>query len=684
MGVDEALDFADKLIFAKTGKHLNDLEREVFLGSWQGHTYEKMYPLNPEYVERDVGYKLWKKLSNALEEKVSKKNFRGALERAFKQQQAQVQELLLLQNQAQAITKKVFISHWSQEPDLGLVAQLCKALNAAGHQTLTATVGATPRLEVWSKPVSDNEAENFQSPPQPTTDNQTPHLPSHLVTSPRVEHDWLTHIDAQLEQCDYFLLLLSPQAAVSEMVIEELRRVKQLQESRYDDKPVVLPIRVNCPHTTLLNHDLRSYLHGIGQREWNSPADTSTLIQDVLNLLKESGEWIVSRGEAIPADIKNPDSSGECNLSSSTAYSRLPTPLPVAEPELPNGQVRLASAFYVERVPCETLCYKEILQPGALIRIKAPRQMGKTSLLARILCRANEQGYRTVPLSFQHADAAVFTNLNELLQWFCARITRKLRLRDRVEEYWTDTYGDKDNCTIYFEDYLLSQLDSPLVLGLDEVDRVFQYPKIADDFFGLLRAWYEEASYGAVDSDLWEKLRLVVVHSTEVYVPLNVNQSPFNVGLPIALPEFTREQVQDLTQRHGLSWNTFHVQQLMSLVGGHPYLVRLALYHVATGQITLDQLLQTAATEGGLYGDHLRRHLWNLQQHPELAVAFTKLVLANEPVELESVLAFKLHSMGLVQLHGNQVTPRFQLYQQYFRDRLLVSADGSRRAATSE
>jgi hypothetical protein len=154
--------------------------------------------------------------------------------------------------------------------------------------------------------------------------------------------------------------------------------------------------------------------------------------------------------------------------------------------------------------------------------------------------------------------------------------------------------------------------------------------------------------------------------------------------IPIPLPEFTSKQVQDLTQRYGLTWNTFHVQQLMSLVGGHPYLVRLALYHVATGQITLDQLLQTAATEGGLYGDHLRRHLWNLQQHPELAIAFTKLVQANEPVELESVLAFKLHSMGLVQLHGNQVTPRFQLYQQYFRDRLFVGANGSRRAATSE
>jgi hypothetical protein len=85
---------------------------------------------------------------------------------------------------------------------------------------------------------------------------------------------------------------------------------------------------------------------------------------------------------------------------------------------------------------------------------------------------------------------------------------------------------------------LLPEIETPLVLGLDEVDEVFRYPAIADDFFGLLRAWYEEASYGSGDSELWERLRLIVVHSTEVYLPLDVNQSPFNVGLPIELPEF--------------------------------------------------------------------------------------------------------------------------------------------------
>ena len=78
-----------------------------------------------------------------------------------------------------------------------------------------------------------------------------------------------------------------------------------------------------------------------------------------------------------------------------------------------------------------------------------------------------------------------------------------------------------------------------------------------------------------------------------------------------------------------------------------------------------------APTEASIYGDHLRRHLWNLQQHPKLASAFTQVVTTNEPVELESMLAFKLHSLGLVKLQGNFVTPRFNLYRQYFRYKLI-------------
>ncbi len=341
---------------------------------------------------------------------------------------------------------------------------------------------------------------------------------------------------------------------------------------------------------------------------------------------------------------------------------------PVSRPtfDQPEGQVSLESAFYVERPPIEADCYEAIVKPGALIRVKAPRQMGKTSLMSRILHNAAQHGYQTASLNFQSADAEFLTNLDQFLQWFCASIAWELEREDKLETYWKGILGSKNKCTNYFQRYLLSEIINPLVLGLDEVDQIFQHPDIATDFFGLLRAWHERGKNELV----WQKLRLVIVHSKEVYIPLNINQSPFNVGLPIELPELNQVQVEDLVRRHNLDLSVEQVEQLMAMVGGHPYLVRVGLYQIARRRMTLEQLLQMAPTEEGPYYDHLRRHLLNLEENAELVAAIKQVVAADKPVEIRAAEAFKLRSMGLVKFQGNAVMPLCDLYRQYFRDRL--------------
>lgn len=506
---------------------------------------------------------------------------------------------------------RVFISYRSQDPDLSLAQQFYEALTDAGHEVFMAG------------------------------------------NSIRLGENWPQRIDRELKQCDYFVLLLSPQSACSEMVAEEVRRLKELRDAHPEHQPVILPIRVNFPLSSPLNYNLRGYLNQIQQCEWNSPADTVPILQEVLSLLAQGEERLkVNR-----LQVEQPS-----NLEHATLND---PPFAVANPEAPGGQLDLTSAFYVERPPAEARSYETIVQPGALIRIKAPRQMGKTSLMSRILHHAEQQGYRTVALSFQLADGKFFRDLDKFLQWFCASVGLELQMPNNVADYWDDIFGCKVNCTHYFE-YLLREIKSPFVLSLDEVDCIFQHPEIAADFFGMLRAWHEQAKR----NDLWKKLRLIVVHSTEVYIPMNINQSPFNVGLPIDLPEFSLLQVHDLVQRHGLEWSVNQVEQLMAMVGGQPYLVRVALYRIAKQEMTLEHLLQVAPTEAGPYGDHLRRHLWNLEQYPELAAAIKKVVTTTAPVRVEAVQAFKLESMGLVRLTGNDLSIRFELYRRYFLDRL--------------
>jgi hypothetical protein len=514
---------------------------------------------------------------------------------------------------------RVFISYRSQDPDVTLAKEFFEALKTAGHQPFMA------------------------------------------AASIRLGENWPQRIDQELERADYFLLLLSEKSVASEMVTEEVRRARELRDR--NGQPKILPIRVcfpiNSPIT--LNYDLRGYLQRTQQREWNSPTDTPKILQELLSLLAPESEDTTS---GLLTESSQSAEKSPTNTPVIESVDR--PPLPVAEPELPEGQVDLASAFYIQRPPIEERCYEAIAKPGSLIRIKAPRQMGKTSLMARVLQQAEAQGCLKVPLSFQLADGKIFADLDKFLQWFCASIGRRLKISNQLKERWDDIFGSKDNCTAYFEEYLLEEIDKPLVLGLDEVDLVFQYPDIASDFFAMLRAWHEEAK----NREVWKRLRLVVVHSTEVYIPMNINQSPFNVGFPVELPEFSSEQVLDLSQRHGLNWNASQVEPLMKVVGGHPYLVRVALYNIARQDMTLEQLLQEAPTEAGLYGDHLRRHLWNLRQRSELLEAVQQVMKATEPVRLEPVQAFQLESMGVVHLQGNEVVPRCDLYRRYFCDRL--------------
>ena len=340
----------------------------------------------------------------------------------------------------------------------------------------------------------------------------------------------------------------------------------------------------------------------------------------------------------------------------------------VKEIESPDsGPVGVDSPFYIERPPAESRSYEKIVLPGALIRIKAPRQMGKTSLLNRILAYAGKQGYQTVSLNMEAVEDAKFDKLDNFLRWFSSYVSVKLNLQPQLDNYWTeDSYSIMVGCKTYFECDLLPKIDSPLVLGLDGVDRLFPYHHISKEFFALLRNWHEEAK----NKDIWKKFRLVVAHSTEDYGKLDINQSPFNVGEPIELPEFTTPQVQELARRHGLDGKDTPVPQLMEIVGGHPYLIRLALYRLALGEVKLEDLRRDAATDAGIYNAHLRRHLATLQQQPKLAAALQKVVSASEPVKIDTMQGYKLDSMGLIKRNGDNSSPRCNLYRLYFTNHL--------------
>ena len=336
--------------------------------------------------------------------------------------------------------------------------------------------------------------------------------------------------------------------------------------------------------------------------------------------------------------------------------------------ELPNGTVPLNSHFYIERPPLEEICYREIAQPGALLRIKAPKKMGKTSLLDRILTIDEFDCYK-VKLDLQQADSRIISDFGKLMRWLIANICSQLSLKNSINCYWDEDLGIKVSSTIYLEDYILKKLNKPLVLAIDRLHLVFGHTEVAQEFLPLLRFWYEEAK----NSVTWQKLRLIVVQSTESYINLNFHQSPFNVGLPITLPEFDRQQTLELAHRYQLTEKSFKehdLENLRHLVGGHPYLTRLAFYNLAKHNLSSLELIREAATETSIYINLLRYYLEVLYQNSALASGFKKVITSDSPVRLETFLAYQLENLGLISLQGNEAIPVCQLYNLYFKERL--------------
>ncbi len=341
-------------------------------------------------------------------------------------------------------------------------------------------------------------------------------------------------------------------------------------------------------------------------------------------------------------------------------------------PNYPSGPVPLDSPFYIPRPPVEELVYEEISKPGALIRIKGAKEMGKSSLMLRIVDYAKNLGYQIVAIDFQQFDADCLNNLDRFLRSFCLQVTQQLNLEPNLDEYWDEDIGGKISCSLYLRWHILENLSSPLVLVLNEVNELFEYPQLTQDFLPLLRSWYEEAKQVIA----WRSLRLIVVYTTEVYVPLKITQSPFNIGLPVQLADFTAEQVEELAQLHQLEWHESHTEKLMAMVGGHPFLVRLALYHLTTHpEDTLENLLNNAATDTGIYAEHLQRLSRTLEEDPELKTVFQDLILANSSLKLPQNLSYKLESLGLVNLNNNQVKVSYELYQKYFWQKIQAEID---------
>lgn len=399
-----------------------------------------------------------------------------------------------------------------------------------------------------------------------------------------------------------------------------------------------------------------AHLKDTGYKLWREMSQALGQRITKKSLLFVLGEYIRQRPDSL---------SRQVSQSPRFAYSTAgPAVVPL---QYPAGPLPLNSPLYIGRPPNEDIAHLEIQRPGGFLRIKAPQKMGKTSLVFRLIQRAQQQGYKTAYVDLQLVDEAVFVNTETFLRWFCLKVGQELNLLPKLEEYWDSSMGYKVSSECYFQEYLLEHCTAPMVLFISAAETLIQHPEVAQEFFPLLRYWHEKARWNST----WQNLRISIAHATEIYIPLKIHQSPFNIGQAIKLPNFTPGQVSELAARYGVkNFDEHDTQELMDLVGGHPYLTNVFFYHLMSQMRPLKALVSTAATPSGIYGTHLRNYLALLQREPDLAIALKRVVSHPGGIELDAITLYRLESLGLIQIRGYQAIPSCEVCRRYFLQQL--------------
>jgi Predicted ATPase (AAA+ superfamily) len=471
-----------------------------------------------------------------------------------------------------------------------------------------------------------------------------------IDTKIHVGEKWAERIQKAIKESNYLITFLSKHSVNSEMVIAEVETA--YHHGKTYGKPAILPVRLNFNEP--LVYPLSAYLNPLQWALWDHDSDTQKLIAELKQAIS-GGQLLADNAVAVTALAK----VGEEEIP--TAFANISS----RDLGSPEGTMPHQSPFYVEReTDREAVNALNEIQ-GVTITIKGPRQMGKSSLLNRLLVNGKEKEMRTAFIDFQLIENAAMANADVFYQQFCNLLSWEYDVEDRTEEYWKTPLGHVQKTTNYLQRHLLKEIkDVQILLAMDEVERMFGSP-FRSDFFSMLRSWHNNRARGGD----WIRLNIALVTSTEPYQFIaDLNQSPFNVGQVVELADFTLEQVGDLNRRHHNPLTEAQVKQIFDLLGGHPYLTRRALYLVASQRDTFAEMLEKACEDNGPFGDHLRNYLFRMGGQEKAKAALMQ-VIKYQRCPDEHIF-FQLRGAGLVKSVGDKVIPRNQLYADYFGKRL--------------
>lgn len=328
----------------------------------------------------------------------------------------------------------------------------------------------------------------------------------------------------------------------------------------------------------------------------------------------------------------------------------------------PGGAIRHDDPFYIERAADTEVVYTARRRQAETLIIKAPRQMGKSTLLKRYLAECQALNQTTVLLDFSMFTPEDLADYPTFLTRLVGALWDELGQPLQAEPPRIDSQRAMIS---FIGNKLLEAVPGQIALAFDEADKLLGYD-YQTSFFSMLRYWHERRS--DTPPKAWARTALALVISTEPYLLINDSpQSPFNVTPPLELRPFSEAECRELNRRYDNCLHDTEVTQLMELVGGHPFLVRLA-YHYLTHQNPIDfsVLLRNTADRYGPFGIHLRAMERKLMDESDQTLLAAIQQVVHSGTAPSRDIFDRLNGAGLVHDHQGQIVPANQLYARFF------------------
>jgi hypothetical protein len=218
-----------------------------------------------------------------------------------------------------------------------------------------------------------------------------------------------------------------------------------------------------------------------------------------------------------------------------------------------------------------------LLKAGQFCYVLNSRQMGKSSLRVRTMQRLQAEGFLCAFIDLTgigKEDVTAekwYAGLVQSLVSSC-QLGKKFQWRNWWKEQ-RELLSPVQRLSLFIEEILLREIEQNIVIFVDEIDRVLSQSFSVDDFFALIRFFYNRR----VDESKYQRLTFALLGvATPSDLIADKTQTPFNIGSAIALQGFQLHEVQPLTD--GLTGKVSNPQdaiaQILDWTGGQPFLTQ--------------------------------------------------------------------------------------------------------------